>query len=418
MTPRDIEDLSLEERRNVLERSVSTEEVSGSVRGIIERVWSDGDSALLELTRKFDGVEVDSLEVSGDRIEEAYEAVPDEVVEAVSVSADRIREYHERQVQDGWETDNDVGMVGRRFVPVASAGVYVPGGGAAYPSTALMTVLPARIAGVDRVVACTPPPISNASLVALDTAGVDYVYRLGGAQAIAAMAYGTDTIDRVDAVVGPGNKYVTEAKKQVRDRVRIEFPAGPSEIGVVADGSADPGFVASDMVAQVEHDTDSRALLVTPNSELAADVAEEISELRGDADREEVREARIDILVGGMEGCVEFMREFAPEHLVIMARNDEEIMERVNNAGSVFLGSYTPVAAGDYATGTNHVLPTAGGARLYGGLSVDDFVRTQSVQRLTREGLRELEDTITTLARLEGLEMHARSVETRTRDSS
>lgn len=413
MKPRKIRDLSPGEQSEILNRSSATEEVSGDVADLIEQVRSEGNDAVRELTQRFDGVELNSLEIPEEKLRGAKDDLDPDVVEAIETAADRIRGYHEKQVRDDWRVEKDGVEMGRRFRPLESAGAYVPGGGAAYPSTALMTVLPAKIAGVERVTACSPPPIPNGTLAALDEAGVDEVYRVGGVQAIATLALGTESVKSVDAVVGPGNRYVTEAKKQLRDRVRTEFPAGPSEIAVVADQSAEPEWVAADLVAQLEHDADSRALLVTPSAELAESVAEEVERLRNEADREDARQARIDVLVDSMDECVGFVEEFAPEHLSIVARDDEEILERIGSAGSIFLGSYTPVAAGDYASGTNHVLPTAGGARLYGGLSVEDFVRPQSVQRLSSDGLEELEDTITRLARLEGLEMHARSVEAR-----
>lgn len=413
MKPREIDSLTPEERRRITDRTVSTDEVSGDVSKLIKQVRKDGDDAVRELTKRFDGVEPSTIRVPEETVQEAYDDLDDDVLGAIENAAERIRRYHERQVRRDWRVSEGGVEVGRRFRPLDSAGVYVPGGGAAYPSTALMTVVPARIAGVERVVACSPPPIPAATLAALDEAGADEVYRVGGVQAVAALAYGTGSIDAVDAVVGPGNKYVTEAKKQLRDRVRTEFPAGPSEVAVIADHTAESGWVALDLVAQMEHDADSRALLVTSSAELAEEVVEKVESLRNEAGREEARQAGIDVLVGSMDECVGFVEAYAPEHLSVVTENDEEVLEEVGSAASIFLGPHTPVAAGDYATGTNHVLPTAGGARLYGGLSVEDFVRTQSVQRLSRDGLEELGDTITRLARLEGMEMHSRSVKAR-----
>lgn len=415
MRIRRIGKLSPEERAEITDRS-SSADVRDDVRPIMERVRDGGDDALRRFTEEFDGVEIDEIRVSDDRIEEARETCDDDVLSAVEEAASRIRDFHERQVRDDWSVSEDGVEVGRRFVPLASAGAYVPGGGAAYPSTALMTVVPARVAGVERVVACTPPPVPDATLAALDVAGADAVYRVGGAQAVAALGYGTETVDGCDAVVGPGNVYVTEAKRQVRDddAARIEFPAGPSEILVVADGTADAGNVAADMVAQMEHDADASAVLTATDEGLAEEVADEVGRRTRESERRETIEAaRCDLLVGDLDDCVEFANEYAPEHLTIVTRDDDAVLGRIRNAGSVFLGTHTPVAAGDYATGTNHVLPTEGGARLHGGLSVDDFVRTTTYQRLDREGVGSLAETVTTLARAEGLVEHARSVEER-----
>lgn len=415
MRIRRIGKLSPEERAEITDRS-SSADVRDDVRPIMERVRDEGDDALRRFTEEFDGVEIDEIRVSDDRIEEARETCDDDVLSAVEEAASRIRDFHERQVRDDWSVSEDGVEVGRRFVPLASAGAYVPGGGAAYPSTALMTVVPARVAGVERVVACTPPPVPDATLAALDVAGADAVYRVGGAQAVAALGYGTETVEGCDAVVGPGNVYVTEAKRQVRDddAARIEFPAGPSEILVVADGTADAGNVAADMVAQMEHDADASAVLTATDEGLAEEVADEVGRRTRESERRETIEAaRCDLLVGDLDDCVEFANEYAPEHLTIVTRDDDAVLGRIRNAGSVFLGTHTPVAAGDYATGTNHVLPTEGGARLHGGLSVDDFVRTTTYQRLDREGVGSLAETVTTLARAEGLVEHARSVEER-----
>lgn len=415
MNPRRIDSLSDDERADVIDRS-SSADVAEDVRPIVGSVRDEGDDALREFTREFDGVEVENLRVTEDEMLEARKSCDDNVLEAVEHAAGRIRDFHEKQVRDDWSVEEDGVEVGRRFVPLASAGAYVPGGGAAYPSTALMTVVPAKVAGVERVVACTPPPVPDATLAALSVAGVDAVYRVGGAQAVAAMGYGTETVEACDAVVGPGNVYVTEAKRQVRDddAARIEFPAGPSEICVIADETAEPSNVAADMVAQMEHDADASAVLVSTDESLAEAVVEEVERRIKESGRgETIEKAGCDVLVGSLDACVEFTNDYAPEHLTIVTEDDDAVLGRVHNAGSVFLGTHTPVAMGDYATGTNHVLPTGGGARLHGGLSVDDFVKTTTYQRLTREGVESLAETVTTLARAEGLVEHARSVEER-----
>ncbi|MFP4175259.1 MAG: histidinol dehydrogenase [Halobacteriales archaeon] len=415
MRIRRLESLSDDERRRIANRA-SSGNVADDVRPIVEGVREEGDEAVREFTERFDGVELDGIRVEDERVHEARESCDDDVLRAIEDAAERIRDFHERLVRDDWSVRDNGVEVGRRFVPLASAGAYVPGGGAAYPSTALMTVTPARVAGVERVVACTPPPVPDATLAALNVAGVDAVYRVGGAQAVAAMGYGTETVEPCDAVVGPGNVYVTEAKRQVRDddEARIEFPAGPSEILVIADETADEGNVATDMVAQMEHDADARAVLAATDEGFAEEVADDVERRIEDAPRRETMEAATcEILVGDIDDCIDFANEYAPEHLSIVTRDDDAVLDRIRNAGSVFLGTNTPVAAGDYATGTNHVLPTGGGARLHGGLSVDDFVRATTYQRLDGEGIGRLADTVTTLARAEGLEAHARSVEER-----
>jgi histidinol dehydrogenase len=417
MRVRRLDSLSDDDRASILDREASAD-VEDDVRPIVETVREGGDDALREYTREFDGVDVEEIRVSEDRIDEARSACDDTLLRAVEDAADRIRSFHERQVSEDWSASKNGIEVGRRFVPLSSAGAYVPGGGAAYPSTALMTVIPARVAGVGHIVACTPPPVPDATLAALSVAGADEVYRVGGAQAIAAMGYGTETVEACDAVVGPGNVYVTEAKRQVRDadEARIEFPAGPSEILVIADGTGNVRNIAADMVAQTEHDADASAVLVTSDEDLAHEVADEIERRIDDAERAEtMRAATCEILVGELDDCISFANEYAPEHLSVVTRDDDAVLERIRNAGSVFLGTETPVAAGDYATGTNHVLPTGGGARLHGGLSVDDFVRATTYQRLDGEGVERLAETVTTLARAEGLEAHARSVEERLR---
>ncbi|MFP4632383.1 MAG: histidinol dehydrogenase [Halobacteriales archaeon] len=412
-----LDGLSARRRREILDRTPAVDEASDAAREIVDGVLERGDEALKEYTERFDGQALDRLRVTESELQDAVDTVDDDVLDAVRLSCDRIRGFHERQRRDSW-TERDGGVeVGRRFTPLESAGCYVPGGGAAYPSTALMTAVPADVAGVERVVACTPPPAPDATLAALAVAGVEEVYRVGGAQAIAAMAGGTESIDPVDVVVGPGNRYVAAAKRTVATEglCRTEFPAGPSELGVVADRTANPRFVAADAVAQAEHDPDASVVVCTTSDEVAEEVESEIKGFADEVERGDVvRDASIDVLVGSFDDCVEFVAEYAPEHLSVCVEDErvDGVVERVP-AGSVFVGDYTPVAAGDYSTGTNHVLPTAGLARLYGGLSVDDFLRAYTVQELTEDGLRELSDAVTTLARAEGLDAHARSIEVR-----
>ncbi len=429
-----IADLGPGERRALFERDAGIEAVRGDVRDVVARVREEGDVAVREFTREFDGVEVGNLEVT-DAAERAYDDLDDHLRDAIETAAANVRAFHERQRRDDWRADFDGRELGRRFRPVGSAGVYVPGGTAAYPSSALMSIVPAKVAGVERVVVATPPAGDRATqdegtgtgagvgnpvtLAAIHAAGADAVYSVGGAQAVAALAYGTETIDRVGTVVGPGNRYVAAAKAEVRGDVAIDAVAGPSEVLVVADGTADPELVAAELVAQAEHDADAAVVAVTPDADLAAAVAEAVDRQAGERDREgTVRAALAGDASGVFEArstseAIAFAEEFAPEHLVVLAEDDEAIVERVDSAGSAFLGPHSPVAAGDYASGPNHVLPTGGRARVAGGLSVDTFLRATTVQRLTEEGLAGISDAVITLAEAEGLEAHAESVRMR-----
>jgi histidinol dehydrogenase len=311
--------------------------------------------------------------------------------------------------------------VGQKVVPLDSIGAYVPGGRAAYPSSALMNVIPAKVADVPRIVVCTPPKkdgsITPLTLVAADMAGADEIYKLGGAQAIAAMAFGTETIERVDKIVGPGNVYVTAAKMLMRGTVEIDFPAGPSEILIIADRTADPGVIAADMIAQGEHDPKSISVLVSLDDLLASAVAEELQIQAPTAARSEIVKESLNhsaiLVANDVDEAVDFSNAFAPEHLEIITSDPIGVLRSIRHAGSVFLGKYTPVAAGDYASGTNHVLPTSGHARVFSGLNVDHFTKKITVQMITDDGLLGLEDTITTLAEAEGLTAHAESVRRR-----
>jgi histidinol dehydrogenase len=424
MEIRSIADLSPDERRAFFERDAGVDAVRGDVREIVERVRDEGDVAVREFCREFDGVEVGSLDVTVDA-ERAYEAIDEDVREAIEAAIGNVREFHEAQVRADWREAFGRGReLGRRFRPFERVGAYVPGGTAAYPSSAIMTVVPAKVAGVDHVAVTTPPAerINPVTLAAISAAGADAVYSVGGAQAIAALAYGTETVTSVEKVVGPGNKWVTAAKAEVRDDCEIDFLAGPSEVLVICDGTADPEFVAADVLAQAEHDPEASVVVVADDEATAEAVAEEIDEQVDGRERAEtIREALAHdasgVLVGrSMSEVIAFAEAYAAEHLSIQADGDEEILDRISSAGSVFLGPHTPVAAGDYASGTNHVLPTNGRARVTGGLSVDHFVRSTTVQRLSREGLDELSGTVIRLARAEGLEAHAESVSIRLRE--
>ncbi len=413
-------ELSADDRATYLDRDAGVDAVRDDVESIVDRVHESGDEAVREYTREFDGIEIDRLDITA-RAAHAEEAVPDSVMAAIRTAASNIREFHERQTRSDWRVDFDGRELGRRFRPIASAGIYVPGGTAAYPSSALMGVIPARVAGVEHVAVATPPAddINPITLAAIHAAGADRVYAMGGAQAIAALAYGTETVAPVDKVAGPGNRWVTAAKAAVRGDVAIDFLAGPSELLVVADAKADPSAIAADLLAQAEHDPNAALVLVTPSRDLADAVVTQLDQQADRQDRESmIREALLNessgILISeGLPEACRFADAFAPEHLAIHATNDEALLEQIDSAGSVFLGQYTPVAAGDYASGTNHILPTNGAARVTGGLSVDTFLRPSTVQRLTETALADLRETITTLASAEGLEAHAASIDQR-----
>ena len=420
MTYRAIAALSPAERRALFERDAGIDAVRSDVVDIVDRVREEGDAALRELSAEFDDVDVGNIEVT-DLAERAHEDVDDNVLVAIEDAADNIRAFHERQVPADWRDTFDGRELGRRFRPLERVGVYAPGGTAAYPSSVLMGVIPANIAGVEHVAVATPPaePMHPVTLAAAHEAGADAVYAAGGAQAIAALAYGTETVNAVEKIVGPGNKWVTAAKAAVRGDCEIDFLAGPSELLVVCDETADPGFVASDLLAQAEHDPNASVVAVTDDEATAVAIDEAIETQLADRERGDIiREALADdasgvLLARSMSEAVLFAESYAAEHLSIQAADDEALLDRIDSAGSVFLGPYTPVAAGDYASGTNHVLPTNGGAKRFSGLSVDTFLRSTTVQRLDESALSALGETVTTLAEAEGLEAHAASVRTR-----
>ena len=423
MQPRAVANLSPEDRAGVFERDAGVDDARADAREIVDRVREEGDVALRELAEELDDVTVGTLDVT-DEAERAYDRLDTDLRRHVERAATNVREFHEAQLPDDWTREFDGRELGRRFRPLERVGAYVPGGAADYPSSAIMTVVPADVAGVEHVAACTPPAedLPEATLAALHVAGADRVYQVGGAQAVAALAYGTETVDRVQTIVGPGNRWVTAAKAEVRGDVEIDFLAGPSEILVLADETAEPRFVAADVVAQAEHDPDAAVTCVTDSEAVAEAVCEEIDARTSEREREAVIREALDneasgvFLARSMPEAVLFVSEYAAEHLSIQAEDDEELLERVDAAGSVFLGPYSPVAAGDYASGPNHVLPTGGTARQFGGLSVDTFLRSVTVQRLDREALADLSETVTTLAETEGLEAHAASIRARFED--
>ncbi|MFW5948517.1 MAG: histidinol dehydrogenase [Halolamina sp.] len=423
MQPRAIADLSTAARRAFFDRDAGVESAREDVREILPRVREEGDAALREFSREFDGVEVANVDVTAEA-ERAVEAVDDDTLAAIRDAIENVRAFHEHQRPDDWRETFEDRELGRRFRPLERVGVYVPGGTAAYPSSAIMGVVPAKVAGVEHVAVATPPAdeINPVTLAAIHEAGADAVYSVGGAQAIGALAYGTETVTAVQKVVGPGNPWVTAAKAEVRGEVEIDFLAGPSEILVLADGAAEPEFVAADLIAQAEHDPEASVVAVTDDESLAEAIVQAVDRQAGEREREEIVRKALDndasgvLVARSMPEAVLFAEEYAAEHLSIQAADDEALLDRIDNAGSVFLGPYAPVAAGDYGTGTNHVLPTGGGAKVHGGLSVDEFLRSSTVQHLDRDALDSLSPTITTLAAAEGLEAHAESVRVRLRE--
>ena len=420
MQPRAIADLGPGDRAALFERDAGIDDAREDAREIVARVREEGDVALRALASDLDGVEVGNLDVT-DEVERAWESLDGEIREAIETASENVRAFHERQVPDDWRDSFDGRELGRRFRPLGRVGVYVPGGRAAYPSSAIMGIVPAKVAGVEHVGVCTPPAeeLNPVTLGAIHHAGADRVYQAGGAQAVAALAYGTETVNAVEKVVGPGNAWVTAAKAEVRGDVEIDFLAGPSEVLVLADRTAKPGLVAADLLAQAEHDPKASVVAVTDDGSLAEAVCEAVERQveareRADVIREALgNDASGVFLARSMPEAVLFAEEYAAEHLSIQAEDDEALLDRIDSAGSVFLGPYSPVAAGDYASGTNHVLPTGGGARTSGGLSVETFLRSTTVQRLDRDALDDVRETVTTLAETEGFEAHAASVEAR-----
>lgn len=418
-----LEELRDEDLKGLLSREVGIQDVLPSVNEILMDVGSKGDEALFRLTEKFEGARLKDLRVSGDEIQAAYDAVDEKLLDSLSQAAENIFAFHQQQREkDLWLSEVSPGvLVGQKVVPLDSVGAYVPGGRATYPSSALMNVIPAKVAGVPRIAVCTPPRsdgnIAPLTIVAADLAGADEIYKLGGAQAVAAMAFGTETVPRVNKIVGPGNVYVTAAKLLVRGTVEIDFPAGPSEVLILADRCADPRVLAADMIAQAEHDPHSIAVLVSVDELLATAVFEETEIMAREAARSEIVTQSLEhsavLVASGIEEAVDFANAFAPEHLEIVTADPIAVLRSIRHAGSIFLGNFTPVAAGDYASGTNHVLPTSGYARSFSGLNVDHFVKKISVQMISENGLRTLAGSVVSLAEAEGLMAHAESVRKR-----
>ncbi len=394
-------------------------DVAGIVSDIIANVRKNGDAALREYAEKFDGGAPDSLEVTAEEYRQAMEAVDPELVEIMRRAADNIRDFHKHQVRSSFVISEKDGIVlGQKVIPIEKVGLYVPGGTAAYPSTVLMDAIPAKLAGCKELVIATPAKngaVNPVILAAAQVAGVDRVFKTGGAQAIAALAYGTQTVPRVDKIVGPGNAFVAEAKKQVYGQVSIDMIAGPSEILIVADGGSNPRHVAADMLSQAEHDKVAAAVLVTDSTLLAQAVAAEIEKQLAVLPRQEIARASIDgfgkiIVCENIAQAIDVANTIAPEHLELCLDQPFDWLDKVKNAGSVFMGRFCPEALGDYFSGPNHTLPTMGTARFSSPLSVDDFVKKTQFSYYTADALGKVADSVAKFARSEGLEAHARSV--------
>lgn len=408
---------------DIFARVVPEVDVQKIVSDIIADVRARGDVALKEYCAKFDGVKLDNLEVSADELEEALWQVEPEFIEVLETAAANIRQFHEKQVRNSFIITEREGVVmGQKVTPLDRVGLYVPGGTAAYPSTVLMDAIPAKIAGCKEIVITTPPgkdgKINPAILAAAKVAGVNRVFKTGGAQAVAALAYGTKTIPCVDKIVGPGNAFVAEAKKQVFGRVAIDMIAGPSEILVVADGNSNPRHVAADLLSQAEHDKLASAVLVTDSMALAEAVRDEIERQVRLLPRVEIASASIDkngkiIVADTLDKAIDIANALAPEHLELCVDNPFDYLDKVRHAGSIFMGRSCPEALGDYLAGPNHTLPTGGTARFYSPLSVDDFVKKSQYTYFTRDALAAVKDKVAMFAEKEGLSGHARSVLTR-----
>lgn len=426
LKPQKIDDLSPETYKTVMERSM--EDISSiyeDVRKIVYDIRNRGDAVTLEHYKKHKHDIVSSdLEATQDEIREAYNQLDPKVVECLKTASRNIIKFHKAQLErEMWSIEVKEGILAGRITrPMDIVGCYIPGGTAVYPSSILMTVLPAKVAGVGQIVAITPPgkgmKANPATLVAADIAGCDRIFKVGGPWGVAGLAYGTKTMPRVHKIVGPGNKYVTAAKMLVYGQVDIDSPAGPSEVLILTDDTGAPELIAIDFLSQVEHDPDSAAVLVTTSEKIAQEVCAVIRREFDLLERKEILESALSkhsyvLIAKDMDQAIEFTNEYATEHLQIITKDPFITLNRIKHAGSIFLGPYAPVPVGDYASGTNHVLPTGQCARMFSGLSVDDFIKKPTFQYLSREGLASLKDTVVTLAEAEGLPIHARAVKAR-----
>ncbi|MBU3108330.1 histidinol dehydrogenase [Clostridium gasigenes] len=398
-------------------------EVVAKVSNILSKVKKLGDEALLSFTKEFDGVDLKELEVKSEELDNAFKLVEKEFINALQEAALNIKEYHENQKNRGYILNKEDGVyMGQRVIPLEKVGIYVPGGTAAYPSSVLMNVIPAKVAGVKEIIMVTPPSkdggINPYIAVAAKISGIDKIYKVGGAQAVGALAYGTESIPKVDKIVGPGNMFVAIAKRLVFGKVDIDMIAGPSEILVIGDKNANPKYIAADLMSQAEHDKVASSILVTTSMELYKNVEKELEKQVEELERKEIikeslKNFGIAIVCNNLKECIEISNILAPEHLEIMTENPMELLGEVKNAGSVFLGHYSPEPVGDYFGGTNHVLPTNGTARFFSPLSVDSFIKKSSYLYYSEEALKKHGEKIILLAKKEGLTAHANSVKVR-----
>ncbi len=393
-----------------IKRKTSIDEYVEKVKEIVEEVRKKGDKAIIEFTERFDGVKLnpEKFKINEDEIERAYEVVEYDLIDALELARENIEKFHTITAPQETFVDFDYAFMGKKYVPIESVGVYVPGGRASYPSTALMACIPAKIAGVNRIVVCTPPSkngsVNPITLVACDMGGANEIYRIGGAQSIAALAYGTETIKPVLKIVGPGNIYVTAAKILVSKDVAIDMPAGPSEILIIADDTADPDLIALDCLAQLEHDPMAVAVVLTTSDYIIKSLTEKI--------KKDVKNLYL-AKVSSIEKAIELSNLFAPEHLELVFDGAENSINLIKNAGSVFIGEYSGVAFGDYISGTNHILPTAGYAKMFSGLSVETFMKSITFQQIREKGVFMMCEKAAKIAKAEGLEYHALSLEER-----
>jgi histidinol dehydrogenase len=428
LKPEILHQLSSQRKRKILKRSmVDVSSIYFQMFEIVKDIQKRGDVVAIEHYKKYkDDISADDFLVTAKEISQAYEAIDKNVIEKLKIAARNIAKFHQSQLDSKmWSVEIMAGITaGRLARPLDIVGAYVPGRKATYPSSVLMTIIPAKVAGVNKIIACTPPNegmlANQATVVAADIAGVDQMFKIGGPWAIASMAYGTDIIPKVDKIVGPGNKYVTAAKMLVFGQVDIDSPAGPSEVLILADETADARLTAIDMLSQVEHDEEAAAVLVTTDETLAHKVCDIIATEFADIPRQAIITAALKnhsavIVASDLQEAIDFTNEYASEHLQVVTKEPFSILPRIKHAGSIFLGQYAPVPVGDYASGTNHVLPTGQCAKMFSGLSVDDFIQKPTFQYLTKDGLEKLKDAVITLAEAEGLYMHAEAVRERFR---
>ncbi|EGR0710657.1 histidinol dehydrogenase [Vibrio sp. 1727] len=412
--------LSENQQDSILERPAIAEgaNITTAVAEVIAKVREEGDSALIELTEKFDRVKPESIRVSSQEIKAASERLSESMKSALEQAYANISKFHKAQKPQPIKVETQPGVLCEQVTrPIQKVGLYIPGGSAPLPSTVLMLGVPAKIAGCRKVVLCSPPPIADEILYVAKLCGIDEVYNVGGGQAVAAMAYGTETVSKVDKIFGPGNAYVTEAKRQVSNDFRgaaIDMPAGPSEVLVIADETADAGFIAADLLSQAEHGPDSQVVLVTPSPVIADQVTDAVQRQLKELSRADIAEkalaSSLIIISESMTQSVSISNYYGPEHLIVQTKNPRELLPLLDNAGSIFLGDWSPESAGDYASGTNHVLPTYGYTRTYSSLGLADFSKRMTVQELSADGLKNLAPTVVTMAEAEGLDAHKRAV--------